>query len=176
MIFLWISLYGFIYEVFDKSPVAMFIYAMALVRWIGVTNRFSRIGIQKPVLEKKYWYTMIPLLGFPLINLLVAKAFWFDFSLAFLMLSVAIVEEIFFRGFLLQSLMRLGKKRAIFITSFVFGVFHFVNLYRAANLRYVLLQVMYAFAVGAYYSIMAIKTNSILPCVLSHFLINITGT
>ena len=175
MIFLWIILYGLIFELSGENPYVMIGYTVTLLLWLYKTNRFTRIGINKAKIEPPKVVFLIPVIIIPLLNLLISKGIQLEFSFVILMFTVAIVEEIFFRGFLFHSLLRLGQCKAIIISSIFFGMFHFANYYQTENMVQVCLQVVFAFAMGIYYAVLTIQTKSIIPCMLSHFLINITG-
>ncbi|MFZ5829076.1 MAG: ABC transporter permease subunit/CPBP intramembrane protease [Planctomycetota bacterium] len=77
-------------------------------------------------------------------------------------LTPAICEELAFRGFVLSGLRHLGRTwRAIAITSLFFAVAHSV-----------LQQSMIAFLVGLVIGLIAVRSGSILPCILFHFVHN----
>lgn len=76
-----------------------------------------------------------------------------------------IVEEIVFRGVLLDKLRGYGDKRAICFTAFAFALFH-------GNLS----QFFYAFAIGLIFGYIAIKTNTIRYTVILHITINLFGS
>ncbi len=73
----------------------------------------------------------------------------------------AIVEEFAMRGVLLSHLRRFGDGFAVFVTALVFGLMH-------GNLE----QIPFAFVLGLYLGFIVVKTESILPAVLLHFLNN----
>lgn len=74
----------------------------------------------------------------------------------------AIFEELAFRGILLKAFKRcIGDGGAIFVTALLFGLFH-SNFYQAT----------YAFVLGLVLAYMTVKTNSILPAVITHFVNN----
>lgn len=76
-----------------------------------------------------------------------------------------IVEEVLFRGILLDKLRVYGDKMAIWITALTFALFH-------GNLS----QFFYAFALGLIFAYIAVKTNTIKYTVILHIIINILGS
>ena len=75
-----------------------------------------------------------------------------------------ISEELIFRGFVLRSLRPYGKRFAILGSAFLFGLFH-------GNFG----QFFYAFAVGAVFAYVALRTGGIRYTVALHFLVNLLG-
>lgn len=75
-----------------------------------------------------------------------------------------LVEEIIFRGVLLNRLRWFGDKNAILFSGLMFGLFH-VNLY----------QFFYATALGFIFAYVATKTNSIIYSFILHAIINLLG-
>ena len=83
-------------------------------------------------------------------------------------LSVAIIpplaEEFLFRGIILNKLKPFGINFAIFTSSLLFGLMH-------GNL----VQTPFAFVVGMAFAYVTVKSGSILPSIISHFLINFSS-
>lgn len=77
-------------------------------------------------------------------------------------ITPGICEEILFRGFLLPAYSIMGKKRAILITAFLFGIFHF-NLQNFLGPMYM----------GIVLGLIVWKTNSIYLSIMGHALNNI---
>ena len=75
----------------------------------------------------------------------------------------AICEEILFRGFLLNGLKCFSKVGTVLLCGALFSLFH-------QNPA----QTAYQFCCGAAFALIALRANSILPTVLSHFLNNAT--
>ena len=74
-------------------------------------------------------------------------------------LTPAICEELAFRGYILSGLSRSGRYGiAIVISSLLFGIIHMVPQ-----------QVFNATLLGMVIGLLAIKSNSLLPCLLFHF-------
>lgn len=88
------------------------------------------------------------------------------------MLCVGFIEEIIFRGFLFKSLCEENVKQAILISSITFGIGHIVNLLNGADFVSTLLQICYAGAIGFLFTIIFYKGKSLLPCIISHGILN----
>lgn len=91
------------------------------------------------------------------------------------MLCVGFIEEIIFRGFLFKSLCKDNKKTAIIISSVTFGFGHIVNLMNGAELLPTILQIIYATAVGFAFTVIFYKSGSIIPCIITHSVVNATS-
>ena len=80
-------------------------------------------------------------------------------------LAPAVIEELAFRGFILSGLQSLGNNvKAIIISSILFGVAHSI-----------LQQSIITFFVGLVIGYIAVRTASIIPCILFHFTHNATS-
>ncbi len=83
-------------------------------------------------------------------------------------ISVAIIpaltEEFAFRGIILHKLRKYGDAYAVFISALLFGLLH-------GNI----VQIPFAFTVGIAVGFITIKTGSILPAIIVHFLNNLTS-
>ncbi len=89
---------------------------------------------------------------------------------------IGIMEELIFRSFLCRSIEEVSdKNKAIIISSLIFGCFHLINIGNYP-LMYVMLQVLYAFSLGIAFSVVFYKSNSIIPCVIIHIIIDFLGT
>ena len=178
MIFLWIILYGTIYFGAEQlsnligiehivTSFALLIYAVLLILYYKKSVNFSyKIELQDTLY-------LLPLLFMPILNLIVVKA-QFSFFVVLLMLSVCVIEEVFFRGILLDYFKIRFKFWGVILSSLLFALFHVVNVINY-DVEFVLVQISLSFAVGVLYSGIALKLKSILFGVLSHFLTNVTG-
>ena len=83
--------------------------------------------------------------------------------LALFMIAVmpAIFEELIFRGIILESTKKLGTRQACLINGFLFSLFH-------CNPS----QTGYTFVLGAVFAFVAIRTGSVIPTMIVHFLNN----
>lgn len=88
------------------------------------------------------------------------------------MLCVGFIEEVIFRGFLFRALCKENVKQAIVISSVTFGIGHIVNLLNGADVLSTLLQICYAVAIGFLFTIIFYKSNSLVPCIITHSVTN----
>lgn len=94
-----------------------------------------------------------------------------------LVVAVGFIEELLFRGFLLQALRTRGNlSRAIIISGVTFGIGHIVNLLRGYSLPDQALQLVGAVLIGIALAYCMVLTGSILPGVAFHALFNLSGT
>lgn len=82
-------------------------------------------------------------------------------------ISVApIIEELIFRGFGMSQLSkRIGRKKSIIITALCFSLLHIYNG---------LPGLLTAFIAGIVLAMTLIKTESVYPCIIAHFTMNIS--
>ena len=91
------------------------------------------------------------------------------------MLTVGFLEELIFRGFLYNLLAKENVKKAMIISSITFGIGHIVNLLNGAHLVPTLLQICYAISLGYLFVLIFNKSNSLLPAIITHSIINSLG-
>jgi len=101
---------------------------------------------------------------------------WFNFIVQ---LRAPVWEEIAFRGVILAIFLKsFSKKKAILLDGVIFGLFHFINFLLSgaeiwSSLQYTLGQMGFASMVGVFLAYVLTKTESLLPCIVMHYLINI---
>lgn len=102
------------------------------------------------------------------------------------MLKPGIWEEVAFRGIILVLLMKkYSKKTSIFVNGILFGLFHSLNILTAFMNAflfeiepepgfwvYTLFQIGYTTFFGIFLAYLFIKTESLIPCILTHYLVN----
>lgn len=86
-------------------------------------------------------------------------------TIIFIGILSPIVEEIVFRGVLLNKLRIYGDKTAVWFTALTFGLFH-------GNLS----QFFYAFVLGLIFGYLVIRTNTIKYAVILHIIVNLFGS
>src|SRR5205807_635140 len=113
------------------------------------------------------------LLGRPIVPEVIVESYktaWFPPLFWFAIIVLApLNEEIFFRGFLFVGLSRsrMGRRGAILLTSLLWSVVHFqYDWYGVASI----------FASGLLLGYARMKTNSIIPTILMHSLMNLVAT
>lgn len=94
-----------------------------------------------------------------------------------LMICVGFIEELVFRGFLYQGILKKsGVKRAVLISGITFAVGHIVNLIRGYTTADQINQIIIGVFIGITLALLVALTNNIIPCILYHMLFNISGT
>lgn len=156
--------------------------SIVLVVYLRVGGRLASYGVrsvQSGTLPAVLFY--LPLLAIAFLE--YAKGLAADLDLQIivyailLMAAVGFIEELLFRGFLLQALrMRGSLNRAIIISGVTFGLGHIVNLLRGYSLTDQALQVVAAVLIGIALAYCVALTGSIMPGVAFHVLFNISGT
>lgn len=103
------------------------------------------------------------LTGYKATAINVPRGGFVDFILCTLFICVlpAFFEEIIFRGLILNGCKRLGDVFAVICSGVLFSIFHHSPM-----------QTVYQFIIGAVFAYLTIKSGSILPSVVFHFLNN----
>ena len=91
------------------------------------------------------------------------------------MCFVGILEEIIFRGFLFKGMCKTHVVSAIVVSSVTFGMGHAINLFLGAPVFETILQLIYASAIGFCYTAVFYASGSIIPCIVSHAVVNSTS-
>jgi len=153
----------------------MLLYVVALLLWLGLKGKLKNIGLRKTEALTLRTFPPLILLGVPVaLNLIAQNSLSSDFGFYILMLSTVIAEEILFRGVLVDWLKGRNPIIIALASSVAFGIFHLVNL-PEVGLSQTLLQMLFAFSVGMLYAAVRIRHKSIIPCIISHYLSNITA-
>lgn len=120
----------------------------------------------------------------PMANLLVVclkgTDFYFEsgFVASFKIILATIGEEMIFRGFLQPFFIRrlnVRSLKSIILVNVLFGVSHFVNVYSYGSYDYVILQAFCAFCIGIFLSLLYLYKKSLVLCIITHSLVNITS-
>ena len=164
------------------TSIGLIALSIVLIVYLRVGGRLAFYGVrsvQPGTLPAALFY--LPL--FAIAFLQYAKGFAPDLDLQIivyailLMTAVGFIEELLFRGFLLQALRTRGTStRAIIISGVTFGIGHIVNLLRGYSLTDQALQLVAAVLIGIALAYCAVLTGSIMPGVAFHVLFNISGT
>ncbi|MHA2031989.1 MAG: CPBP family intramembrane glutamic endopeptidase, partial [Candidatus Kariarchaeaceae archaeon] len=97
---------------------------------------------------------------------------WFYFLFA---LNPGIWEELGFRGIILSDLReKYADHNAIILSSFLFGLMHFSNMV-FLSFEEALGGVIMATLFGLFWGYLTVKTGSVLPAMISHYLIDAFG-
>ena len=86
----------------------------------------------------------------------------------------SIFEEIIWRGVVLAAFLRVyAKPKAILFTAITFGIWHFLDILNGRALIYVFGAVIWAAILGLFYAYITLKTGSLLPAIIVHYLGNL---
>jgi membrane protease YdiL (CAAX protease family) len=85
----------------------------------------------------------------------------------------SMLEELVWRGIVLTTFLnKYSERKAIIFSSLGFGLIHLLNLAMGRDLIWVLGQVVWAFCIGLFYGYVFVKTRSLLPSMIVHYLGN----
>ncbi len=151
------------------------ILSMCLVGIVLSLKKTDYYGFTKVKNLKKYLY-FIPLAIIITVNL------WNGFNInnsaseivfhILTMINIGFIEEVIFRGFLFRMMAKSSIKSAIIVSALTFGMGHIINLLNGAELIPTLMQVCYATAIGYLFVIIFYKSKSLVPCIITHCLVN----
>lgn len=158
-----------------KTALVNTVFSLLLIIFIRKLKRLKYYGLTKPKDSKKYLY-FIPLILISTCNLwtgininnTVLEITFFMIT----MINVGFIEEIIFRGFLFKMMEKDNVKTAIIVSSVTFGIGHIVNLFTGADIIPTLIQICYATSIGYLFVIIFYKSNSLLPCIITHSIVN----
>lgn len=158
-----------------KTTIINTIISIILLTIIYKTNKQDYYGLKK-VKNKQNFLYFIPLIPIATINI------WNGFNInnttseilfhILTMINVGFIEEIIFRGFLFKAISKESIKKGIIISSITFGIGHIVNLINGSPLIPTIIQIIYAISLGYLFVIIFYKSKSLLPCIITHALIN----
>lgn len=147
------------------------IYVTVLLLWCFASgrNRVFRLTVPED-LSGWRWLSLWPLGLLPAWNLCCGSPAPWDISERMPLLIAAIAEEFFFRGALLSLWEWAHPKGAVLGSALLFAVYHLFSPGHS------LLQLWCAFAAGICYGKVTLRTNSLLPAMLAHLAVNLTGS
>lgn len=188
---IWIVLYVVLFSIADglsedlgtmklvTAPMAV-VMAAVLGGWIARNGLKEKYGLQRPEGSAGRYLYFLPLV------VIASTSLWFGCQMnmtatesalrVISMLCVGFIEEIIFRGFLFKAISAVNLKRAVVISSVTFGIGHIVNLLNGAPMFETLMQIIYAVALGFLFTIIFLKSKSLIPCVVTHSAINSLST
>jgi uncharacterized protein len=150
------------------------ILAIVLLSYLGW---WKRIGFRTPVRWRDLWYFWLPFVPI-LFNLVYGlRPMSVQAAIFFLIMALLIgfVEEVFFRGLMLQPLARRGPWRAVLITTLLFSFTHAFDLLAGRPALDVMQQIGWALAIGFCFAALILYTGLIWPLVLAHAAIDFTS-
>ena len=158
-----------------RSAVINTIFSIALIILMIILKRTAYYGLIKVTNLKVYIY-FIPLFFIISVNLWnginINNSYSEIIFYILNMVNVGFIEEIIFRGFLFKMMAKDNVKTAIIVSAITFGIGHFINLLNGAELISTLLQVCYAISIGYLFVIIFYKSKSLIPCIITHCLVN----
>lgn len=188
---IWIIAYVVLFSAADDFSKSMGVQKIVTAPVSVCLVLFLFIWIRKNGLSEKYGLTpfkgdwknylfFVPLLFIMSVNLWNGVAMNISAAESALrvlsMLCVGFIEEVIFRGFLFKAICKKSVKQAVIISSVTFGIGHIVNLLNGAEVLPTLLQICYATALGFLFTIIFYKGKSLLPCIITHSVINSLST
>ena len=158
-----------------RSVIINTLFSIALIILMIILKRTSYYGLKKVTNFKAYLY-FIPLFFIVTVNLWngininnsISEIFFYVLN----MINVGFIEEIIFRGFLFKMMANDNVKRAIFVSAITFGIGHIINLLNGAELIQTLMQICSAISIGYLFVIIFHKSKSLIPCIVTHCLVN----
>ena len=91
------------------------------------------------------------------------------------MFCVGFLEELIFRGLLFEAMREESERAATIVSAVTFGIGHIVNLLNGADILQTLLQIIYAVAAGLMFTAIFYKTKSLIPCIVTPSLLNMSS-
>ena len=170
---------GTVVTLLELAPWSLFIIAFVLlgITLLTINGWWHEAGFRAPFQRQLLWLFWLPFV--PAIGNLLDGVKVTDPAQIFLFFIMAVlsgfVEETLFRGLLLRALLPMGIWRAALISATFFGGMHILNVLAASSPAIALLQVGYAAAIGFGYAALVIRTGTIWPLILAHFLTNFAG-
>ena len=156
------------------AQVSLTIAAASLLAAMGW---WRVVGFRRPAERGDLRYFVVPFLPLA-INLIpgveVTSLSHLGVVLA-VTLMVGFVEEVFFRGLMLNALRARGAWRAAVITALLFGLTHAMNLLADKSALDAAAQIFYATSIGFSFAALVLKKGVIWPLVIAHFLIDFAG-
>lgn len=157
------------------SFVVNTIFSACLVALVLSLKKSAYYGFTKVQNLKQYFY-FLPL------ALIISVNLWNGFNTKkptseivfhiLTMINIGFIEELIFRGFLFRMMEKSSLNSAIIVSAITFGMGHIVNLLNGAELIPTLMQICYASAIGYLFVIIFHKSKSLVPCIITHCLVN----
>ena len=157
------------------SFIANTIFSVCLIALVLSLKKTAYYGITKVQNLKQYLF-FIPLV------LIISVNLWSGFNTKhptseivfhiLTMINIGFIEELIFRGFLFRMMEKSSLNSAIIVSAITFGMGHIVNLLNGAELIPTLMQICYASAIGYLFVIIFHKSKSLVPCIITHCLVN----
>lgn len=189
----WVAIYiaamnlgGYIAELYPSvtwaTSAVLAVIVAALLVYIFGSGTAQRYWVKAPnagSLSRTLY--IMPLLAITFFQYAKGLSAEIDFGAALVAASfvifVGFIEEMLFRGFLLEALLKRGNvTRAALISGATFGLGHVVNLANGYSGVDQIIQIVAAIVIGVALAYVVVLTGSILPGVVFHVLFNLGGT
>lgn len=166
---------------YSASALFCVIETVFVVMFISKNRLAGKYGLCKPHCSASVFLFYIPLAVIASVNL------WSGITVAYsaagvichtvCMLCVGFLEEVIFRGFLFLAMAKTNPKAAVIVSSVTFGIGHIINLINGSGTDFVgnLIQVIFAVAVGFLFVTVFCRGGSLVPCIITHCVINVTA-
>ena len=161
------------------SAVFCAVQSIVLFSFMQKNRLLDKYGLCKSSVSARQFLYYIPLIILATSNLwngMMINYAWLEMVChIILMLCVGFIEEVIFRGFLFKAIGKDNVKTAIIISSVTFGIGHLVNLVNGSGMALVanLFQIVGAISFGFLFVILFYRGRSLLPCIVTHSMINI---
>ncbi len=190
---MWVALYCVLQSVaeplnktigteYAASAAFCLLQAIVLFVFIRKNGLMKRYGLCRPRVSARRFFYDVPL------AILASGNLWNGVAVNYspagtvcrvvCMLGVGFLEEVIFRGLLFTAIAKDNIKSAAVISSVTFGIGHIVDLINGSGGDLVenLCQIVFAVAVGFLLVTIFYRGGSLLPCILVHAAINVSGT
>lgn len=165
----------------DESPqmlAALLAITAGLAVFLGKGKLLGRYGLTHWPLNSRRCLYFIPLWIIATGNLWSGIHLSYSgAALLFATISMSLIgyiEEIIFRGFLFEGMLRNdGAKAAIIVSSITFGIGHILNMFAGWTGLYSILDVIFAIAGGFIFTYVFYKSGSLLPGIIAHSLVDV---
>lgn len=145
--------------------------AGTVILFITICGLWSQVGVLTRI-SKKSILILLPifLLSFVTYVFGVEDKSLLDVILLIVVtLLIGVIEELEFRG-VIYTFLEEQKLFAIMVSSALFGLVHFLNLFYNPDVMSVIVQVIFATGFGMVMAVVRFKTNLLLPQILMHAL------
>jgi membrane protease YdiL (CAAX protease family) len=158
------------------SQVPTVLFVVGVVLWLG-WQRETGLRPDRLWTRESLWAFLplvVPVVAIPLLGLRFAGGDawgWLLVDAAF----VAVWEQVYFRGLLLEQLRRrvARARTAVVLSAMVFGLVHLTNVSGLdADPTFAVVQTLWAFLGGVGMAAVLVRTGSIWPLVAAHFLLD----
>lgn len=162
-------------DVVAGGPGWQFLAAIALLAGVILACRWRDLGIAMPGDAQSWrllWLPSLVILLLLLAAIATGLPSWQSLAwLFFNTLLIGISEEVMFRGVLFAALRRaLPLRKALVVAGLLFGAVHILNGFLTGAFLVAAVQSLTAFMNGMLFLALVVRTGSLLPAILIHWL------